>query len=122
MLKRDDAREPELLLQLARAAAAQLLCDTCGSGGVNTEFASDADEWDLPTKDCAACGAKIPLERLELFPDIDLCAACQQQTERGQTPDAHDDYCPRCGTRMIVRPRRGSGLAGYEQTCPACRR
>jgi predicted RNA-binding Zn-ribbon protein involved in translation (DUF1610 family) len=122
MLKRDDAREPEMLLQLAHAAAARMLCRSCGSGGARVELVPDADEWDGPAKECAACGARIPPERLELFPEMDLCATCQQQTERGQTPDEHDDYCPRCGTRMIVRSRRGSGVAGYEQVCPACRK
>jgi hypothetical protein len=122
MLKRDDAREPELLLQLANASAERMRCESCGSGGVSVELADEADEWDAAPKPCAACGSPIPALRLELYPDAHLCAVCQEQTERGQTPDEHDDYCPRCGTRMVVRARRGSGIAGYEQVCPACRR
>lgn len=120
MLKRDDTRDAAMLLQLAKAG--KLLCGACGSGGLNIEVAEEADEWDAPTKSCAACGTMIPRERIAIYPDMDLCAACQSKAERGQTPDVHDDYCPRCGTRMIVRQRRGSGLAGYEQICPACRR
>jgi hypothetical protein len=122
MLKRDDAREPEFLLQLANSAGAKRTCANCGSDGLGVAVADDADEWDLPRKDCAACGTRIPPERIAIYPDMDLCAGCQTKAERGQTPDVHDDYCPHCGTRMVVRQRRGSGLAAYEQVCPACRR
>jgi RNA polymerase-binding transcription factor DksA len=89
---------------------------------VKVEIANDSTEWDGPAKVCAACGARIPPERIAIYPDMHLCAACQSKAERGQTPDGHDDYCPRCGTRMIVRQRRGSGISAYEQTCPTCRR
>lgn len=47
MLKRDDAREPELLLQLANASADRMRCDACGRGGVSVELADEADEWVL---------------------------------------------------------------------------
>lgn len=122
MLKRDDARDVEFLLQLAKGATGRILCSSCGSGGVTVAIAEERDDWDAPSKLCAACGAKIPPERLELFPQSDLCAACQQRIDRGGSPDQHDDYCPRCGSRMIVRQRRGSGIAGYEMICPDCRR
>jgi predicted RNA-binding Zn-ribbon protein involved in translation (DUF1610 family) len=121
MLKREDQRDVAYLLQLAKAARERLLCSACGGGGLSVELAPD-DEWERPAKPCAACGTAIPVERLELFPDSELCAACQQRVDRGQTPDQHDDYCPRCGTRMTVRQRRGSGVAGYEMICPTCRR
>lgn len=122
MLKRNDTREPELLLQLANSAANRMLCESCGSGGVRVELADDTDDWGAAPKPCAACGSPIPALRLEFYPDAHLCAVCQDQADRGETPDQHDDYCPRCGTRMVVRTRRGSGIAGYEQVCPACRR
>jgi predicted RNA-binding Zn-ribbon protein involved in translation (DUF1610 family) len=122
MLKRDDQRDLAFLIALAGAQSRQLTCNHCGRGGIKVEVADEANEWDRPTKPCAACGRPIPPERLELFPDSELCAACQQRVERGQTPDQHDDYCPRCGARMVVRQKRGSGLAGYEMICPDCRR
>lgn len=121
MLRREDERGADFILQLASAARERLSCTACGGVGVSIEPTPD-DEWAAPSRQCAACGATIPAERLELFPDSDLCAACQSRVDRGQTPDRHDDYCPRCGTRMTVRQRRGSGLAGYEMICPACRR
>jgi hypothetical protein len=122
MLKRDDERDVRYLLQLAKGSRAGIECSTCGSGGVKVDLAEAADEWDGPRRACAACGAAIPPERLQLLPDAELCAACQQRIDGGQSPDQHDDFCPRCGTRMTVRPRRGRGIAGYEMICPACRR
>jgi len=122
MLKREDQRDLDLLLQLARAARERLFCPACGGGCLTVELAPAEDDWGMPAKPCAACGAIIPSERLELFPESELCAACQQRIDRGQTPDQHDDFCPHCGTRMTVRQRRGSGIAGYELICPACRR
>jgi RNA polymerase-binding transcription factor DksA len=121
MLKRDDEQSLEMLLALADAARLRLVCQACGSGGLDVEREPD-DEWEASGKACAACGAAIPSERLELFPASDLCAACQARVDQGQTPDQHDDYCPHCGTRMIVRQRRGSGIAGYAMICPACGR
>ena len=122
MLKRDDQRDPVFLVQLAATQNPRLVCFSCGRGGVKVDLADDRDEWDLPTKPCAACGQPLPPERLELFPESELCAACQQRVDRGGSPDQHDDYCPRCGTRMVVRQRRGSGIAAYEMICPDCRR
>ena len=120
MLKREDERDADFLLQLARAAGRKLLCPKCGCGGVKVEPADDRDEWGAASKPCAACGAMIPAERLELYPDSALCAACQHRVDRGQSPDRHDDFCPRCGSRMVVRQRRGSGIAAYELICPDC--
>jgi DNA-directed RNA polymerase subunit M/transcription elongation factor TFIIS len=122
MLKRGDDLEPQFLLEIAAAARERLTCSSCGRGGVLVQLADERDEFEPASRPCAACGAAIPAERLELFPDSELCASCQQRIDRGQTPDQHDDYCPRCGTRMVVRQRRGSGIAGYEMSCPACRR
>ena len=121
MLKREDKRDANLLLQLAHAARQQLTCSQCGKGGLRIELAAD-DDWDAPRKACSACGAPFPPERLELFPDSDLCAACQQRVERGQSPDKHDEFCSRCGSRMIVRQRGGAGISRYEMVCPDCRR
>jgi DNA-directed RNA polymerase subunit RPC12/RpoP len=122
MLKRGDNADGQYLLQLAAAARDRLLCSACGGSGLSVQFAADRDEFESPSRPCAACGAAIPAERLELFPESELCAACQQRVDRGQSPDQHDDYCPRCGTRMVVRQRRGSGIAGYEMICPSCNR
>lgn len=122
MLKRTEDWNESLGLALAAAARDRLQCKNCGASGVIVEPAADEDEWDLPAKPCAACGSLIPGERVALYPDTTLCARCQESVERGRTPDGHDDFCPRCGERMTVRLKRGSGVARYEQVCPACRR
>jgi predicted RNA-binding Zn-ribbon protein involved in translation (DUF1610 family) len=121
MLKRGEDVEPQFLLEISAAVRERLKCSSCGLGGVLVQLADERDEFEPASRPCAACGAAIPAERLELFPASELCAACQQRVDRGQTPDQHDDYCPRCGTRMVVRQRRGSGIAGYEMSCPSCR-
>ncbi|MDX1948351.1 MAG: TraR/DksA C4-type zinc finger protein [Pirellulaceae bacterium] len=121
LLKRDDERDPAVLLELARAARTRLVCPDCGSAGLAVS-PCERDEWETPAKACAACGWAIPPERVELFPDADLCAACQKQVDSGDGPNAHDDFCPHCGERMVVRQQRGSGLSRYRQVCPACRR
>jgi hypothetical protein len=121
MLKREDARDLDVLLQLARAAAGRLSCSECG-GSLTFDTVEERDEWELLSRECSACGVMIPAERLALFPASELCARCQERIDGGQSPDQHDDYCPRCGARMVVRRRRGEGIAGYEQVCPACRR
>ena len=120
--KRGDDLESQFLLEIAAAARERLTCSSCGLGGVLVQLADERDEFEPALRPCAACGAAMPAERLELFPASELCAACQQRVDRGQSPDQHDDYCPRCGTRMVVRQRRGSGIAGYEMICPACNR
>lgn len=122
MLKRGDDAGEQYVLELAAAARERLKCSSCDRGGILVNLAEDRDDFEASSRPCAACGAAIPAERLELFPNSELCAACQQRVDRGQTPDQHDDYCPLCGTRMVVRQRRGSGIAGYELICPACRR
>jgi predicted RNA-binding Zn-ribbon protein involved in translation (DUF1610 family) len=122
MLKRDDQRDRDFLISLAASQSARLTCSQCGRGGVKVETADNRDEWELPSRPCVACGEPIAPERLELFPQSELCAACQQRVDRGQSPDQHDDYCPRCGARMTIRQKRGSGIAAYEMICPDCRR
>jgi hypothetical protein len=121
MLKRTDDWNETWGLALAAAARERLLCNQCGAGGVVVSPAPD-DEWDLLARPCAACGSPIPGERVALYPDTTLCARCQESVEAGRTPDGHDDFCPHCGERMTVRMKRGSGIARYEQICPACRR
>jgi predicted RNA-binding Zn-ribbon protein involved in translation (DUF1610 family) len=121
LLKREDERDAAVLLELAKAAANRLACPRCGGAGIGCQAAAEADDWDGPKKACAACGKSIPPERVALYPENDLCAACQERIDRGGSPNQHDDYCPRCGERMVVRAKRGAGVTRYEQVCPACR-
>ena len=60
---------------------------------------------------CESCGATIPSERLEVFPESKVCARCQAKFDRGEQAGPLE-YCPRlpCGTRRPVRRARGSDV------------
>jgi hypothetical protein len=123
LLRRAIAPEPEEIFELAQASAARLACEACGHVGLafqETVIEDDGDDWGDP-KPCERCGALIPAERLELFPNTTLCVPCQQLSERG-ADTGPAEYCPRCGNVMQLRKARGSGIARYVMECPACRR
>lgn len=115
--------EPEILAEVFKAVAAEMACPECGATGLWTETAAE-DRLDWPqARQCDACGRPIEAERLELLPGATLCAACQRQLERGETP-GQPEYCPRCGAPMQLRLSRKGGVARYEMTCtanPPCR-
>jgi predicted RNA-binding Zn-ribbon protein involved in translation (DUF1610 family) len=54
-----------------------------------------------------------------VFPNADLCVACQAKSDRGEASDA-PEYCPRCGNLMTLRQVR-RGLTRYVMACPSCR-
>lgn len=118
------AKDPDLseLVELFRAASDRLTCDACGAAGLRLEVPADQDDdedWGDP-QPCEQCGALIPAERLELFPDTKLCVACQQQAEKGGGDTGEVEYCPRCGSIMQLRKTR-SGITRYVMECPQCR-
>ncbi len=118
---RDERQDLPYLLALAETVAGQWNCPACGAAGLKVSDAEGSlDEFDQG-QPCAACGKMIPPERMELFPETTLCTSCQAVVDRGGTPDTQE-YCPRCGTRMQVRPARGAGVSHYALVCPQCRR
>jgi hypothetical protein len=120
MLRAGVEADPELLGELFRSAAPRCQCPQCGHSGLATAPASD-DEFDWPeARRCSDCGAMIPSERLEVFPDTRLCVKCQSGDEHGHTPDAAE-YCPRCGTVMRLTTTT-RGITRHVMTCPKCRR
>jgi DNA-directed RNA polymerase subunit M/transcription elongation factor TFIIS len=122
MLRRNVEPDEELIRELIAQAADRLPCPKCDSHGVsisdNDPF--DDDAWGDPKK-CERCSAKIPPERLEVFPDTKLCMKCQSGEERGESSD-EPDFCPRCGDVLQMKRRTGGGLAGYRMVCPSCTR
>ena len=114
----EDAKDLDYLLQLAGSVKEKLNCPTCGAGNYQPELASNEDVSWGDSRKCAGCQTLISPERLEVFPDSTLCPACQQKAEKGDSGQA--EYCPRCGTPMQVRQRRGRGIAAYELACPSC--
>lgn len=83
----------------------------------------DVELWGDPNP-CEVCGKMIPAERLAVFPDSKVCAACQGKLDRGESV-GNVEYCPRCGSPMTLRPTRGAGIMRYQMVCSQgsqCRR
>ncbi|MHC4403864.1 MAG: TraR/DksA family transcriptional regulator [Planctomycetota bacterium] len=116
--------EPEVMVEVLRAAAGKLACPECGHVGLAALPAEeDRLDWSEP-QTCASCGRPIPAERLEALPEATLCAACRQDEELGRAK-TEIDYCPRCGAPMQLRPTAAGGVTRYVLTCtgvPPCRR
>jgi predicted RNA-binding Zn-ribbon protein involved in translation (DUF1610 family) len=121
MVRPSSQPEPELIGELFRSAAGRFTCPACQTIGLSTRgFVEESDEaWGM-ARPCESCGQAIARERLEVFPQTRLCVACQAGADRGQR-DAQDEYCPRCGNVMTLRPRVNQGLARYAMVCPKCR-
>jgi DNA-directed RNA polymerase subunit M/transcription elongation factor TFIIS len=122
MVRRDAAPEADLLPELLRSAAGRMKCPKCGQAGLSAEAnQDDADDesWGMARK-CAVCENPIPPERLEVFPNAELCVECQSRSDRGESTGALA-YCPHCGTVMTLRQDR-RGVTRYVMACPQCRR
>jgi DNA-directed RNA polymerase subunit M/transcription elongation factor TFIIS len=123
VMRRAQQPEEAEIVELLRAQQSKLVCSACGHVGLLLEEPSTKDEdedWGDP-KPCERCGALIPAERLELFPNTTLCVKCQQAAERGGDSEPAE-YCPRCGSIMQLRKARGSGITRYAMECPSCLR
>ncbi|MCA9120539.1 MAG: TraR/DksA C4-type zinc finger protein [Planctomycetaceae bacterium] len=117
VLRRSKDPEPTLVQELFESTAARLTCLKCERVGMIVREAArdDWDEWNQVVT-CGGCRETIPRERLEIFPGIKLCAACQQKEEAGANDES--EYCPRCGEIMTVRLK--SGTSRYFMSCPSC--
>src|SRR5262249_38658215 len=85
----------------------------------------DDAEWnaDFPAvRGCESCGQPIPPERLEVFPDAELCVACQPRVD-AQGAQQTDGDGDRCGWPVGGRPSRGRGVSRKVMACsnPDCR-
>ena len=122
-LRARSAPELDILYEILQATAGQLACPSCGNVGLSIGPARD-DEADWPgARACSACGQPISEERLRAVPATALCAACQQDEERGRAK-TEIEYCPRCGAPMALRPTRAGGVTRYVLVCtgsPPCR-
>jgi predicted RNA-binding Zn-ribbon protein involved in translation (DUF1610 family) len=121
IIKSTRENERELLAELFRTSAARFACPQCGHDGLIASPSAPLDDeaWGLARK-CETCGAPIPPERLEVFPDTRLCVACQNREERGELKGPAE-YCPRCGSIMELSQARG-GITRYVMSCRACGR
>jgi len=122
LLKRTKDPDWEIVQELFRTCANARLCAQCGSGAVSLEPYVESDDADWgDVRSCERCGATIPPERLEVFPETRLCVACQQRRDRG-ADEGDPEYCPRCGSIMHLRLSGGSGISRYVMRCDACGR
>lgn len=128
-LRREGEPSPELAVELAQSAIADGRwgsCPDCGRSRFGAAAADEAyDEANDPAlwgdaRHCQGCGAVIPAERLEVFPNSTHCARCQQQCDR-QPAAGEVEYCPRCGSIMQLKAVK-SPVASYRMHCPACRK
>ncbi|QEG41780.1 TraR/DksA C4-type zinc finger protein [Roseimaritima ulvae] len=118
-LKRAKNPELDLVRELFAAALPALPCDRCGATSLSLHAAAAVDEEDPEVwgeaRRCELCQKPIPPERLEIFPDVVRCAACQDKP----AAETEDDFCPRCGERLQVAVR-SRGLTQYRLRCPRC--
>ena len=122
-LRHDKLPEREILTELVQAAAAELSCPACGKTGLTVEVVEEDFDWP-EAKTCEGCGKRLDPERLELFPDAELCPECQRREESGESVTDEVEYCPRCGSLMEMRQTRGAGVTRYKMMCtarPPCR-
>lgn len=122
MVRRDASPDVDLLPELLRSAAGRMKCPKCGRTGLAAKASrDDADDeaWGMARK-CANCDQPISAERLEVFPNAELCVACQSKSDRGEST-GEVEYCPHCGSEMTVRQDR-RGVTRYVMACPKCRR
>jgi len=123
MLLRNREPSREEIWELLTASASRLTCDECERSGLLVSR-GDENVGDWPeARRCADCGRPISAERLEALPGAILCVDCQQSDDRGATA-SEGDYCPRCGSAMVVRPTRSAGITRNELVCsdsPRCR-
>lgn len=111
------------LRELALALACKLSCSNCGRIGLDGRFLEDKTEGWQEARRCEGCGDPIDAERLEVFPNTTLCTSCQRQDEASGAPST-GEYCPACGSPMVVRPSTGRGVHRYLLVCsksPPCR-
>lgn len=119
-MRRNNDPDFELMMELAKTASGAWNCDACHAIGLAFRpIYDDPNDWN-DARSCEACSQRIPPERVELFPNSTLCAACQRNVESGRTPVA--EYCERCGSILTLKPTKSSGISRYVMYCPSCRR
>ena len=121
MLRRVEAADGEVVRELLHGTAPQLTCPECGEVGLRLVAIDEADWCDAVL--CDVCRQPLTPERLEAVPDTKRCVACQQQAEVGVESD-EPEYCPRCGSLLVLRVSSRAGMTRYRLFCtgePPCR-
>lgn len=123
VLRRNENPSEDEVRELTIAYAHKIACPDCEAVGLDiVPYDRSEDSWG--SKPCEACGEPIDADRLEIFPDTELCVQCQRDHEQGRPPSNAPTFCPRCGSVMEVRKSGGAGVTRYELVCgnfPRCR-
>lgn len=122
-VRSEQAWEAEIVFEVFRGTADGLSCRACGRRGLFVGLPHDENEDWPEARPCQECGRPIPPERLEALPEALRCVDCQQKIDRGDDPAAAE-YCPKCGSPMILRLSRGGGITRHTMRCgkvPPCR-
>ena len=117
-LRREIQPDPQFTHELFRNSVEKFACHDCDHRGLQVREPS-RDIWKT-VQVCEQCRSRIPLERLELYPDAKRCAACESVAARSGAEGR--EFCGRCGEILQLKLRRGGGIARYEQVCPHCGR
>ena len=121
-LRRQANPDVDVMWELLTAIKPSLSCDACGAAEVKVEhdvWEDEGEGW-LEAKFCQRCRNAIPPERVELFPDEVLCAACRNADDKGEQDSF--SFCSRCGSHTELRPRTTSGVTRFVVFCPTCGR
>lgn len=123
MLTRRSQPSAEEVLALLPAAAEKLPCPECAERGLEVgPPREESEDWG-DARRCERCGAAVEPERLELFPDTEYCGRCRRDIESGNVGGAEVEYCPRCGSPMLMKAAGGRGVTRYKMVCSGgCRR
>ena len=101
--------EVDIMLELYRTTPATANCGQCGRAAIS--IMETADEFDdLDPRRCEGCNAVINRERLEVFPNVQTCTTCADNTAPAGTPV---DYCIVCGDLMSVVTTSRHGITRY---------
>lgn len=120
LLRSNSDATREELIELLRGVAGRLTCPGCQQQGLIAAAAID-EQADWPeARRCDSCGRPIPMERLEAIPTATRCAACQSGVEQGDET-GETEFCPRCGSPMVLRQSRSAGITRYVMACSAPR-
>ena len=115
-LRRARELDTDCVLELFGASLDQIGCPDCGQAGLRMIQVSVDPDWG-DVRACSSCRKPIPVERLEIFPDAERCAQCQDNPSKTLN---EDDFCPRCGDVLRLVSSSTRGVTRYQSACSAC--